>query len=259
MGGGKIQFKNAWQSDGRILTFLLNDPDGFREQLVNEIGKEYRDGKKGSRGFKKGWNVTIRWHDAGDFFSPEYMNLAFDIARIFPEVKFYAYTKMAGAVLAKKPDNFIVNWSEGAHTSQEKQIKALDPKLEFTKNSRIVPTSLFNDLLTKDAKGNLIKKGQTFAIDPATGKPKLDKKGKPKIKDAGSWDIADDKLPELKQRLAKEYGLSVNSILGYDEWARKTNGGKIETPVKYNVIITPGEPDITANSHGVLSTLLLKH
>ena len=75
----------------------------------------------------------------------------------------------------------------------------------------------------------------------------------------GQWQVIPDKLPELKQRLAKEYGISVNSILGYDEWDKKTNGGKIETPVKYNVIITPGEPDITANTHGVLGTLLLKH
>ena len=68
-----------------------------------------------------------------------------------------------------------------------------------------------------------------------------------------------NKLPELKQRLAKQYGISANSILSYAEWDAKTAGGKRETPVKYNVIIAPGEPDITANSHGVISTLLLKH
>jgi len=59
----------------------------------------------------------------------------------------------------KAPDNnlsnFIINWSEGAHTSQEKQIKRNDPNLDITKNSRIVPSSLFYDLLVKDAKKNL--------------------------------------------------------------------------------------------------------
>jgi hypothetical protein len=40
MKGGKIQFKAAWQSDGRILTYLLNDPDGFFNQLSSEISKE---------------------------------------------------------------------------------------------------------------------------------------------------------------------------------------------------------------------------
>ena len=74
MKGGKVQFKAAWQSDGRILTYLLNDPEGFFNQLSGEITKEEAAGKKG------GYAVTVRWHDAGDFFSPEYLNLAFDIA-----------------------------------------------------------------------------------------------------------------------------------------------------------------------------------
>ena len=142
---------------------------------------------------------------------------------------------MADAVLAKKPDNFIVNWSEGAHTSQEKKVKAADPNLERTKNSRIVPEETFDDLLVKNEKGNLVKGSE------------------------GQWQIQPDKLPELKQRLAKLYNISANSILSYEEWVSKTNGGKAEVPIKYNVIIAPGEPDLTANTHGVLGTLLLKH
>jgi len=33
-------------------------------------------------------------------------------------------------------------------------------------------------------------------------------------------------IVELKQRLAVEYGISANSILGYDEWDQKTNSGQ---------------------------------
>jgi hypothetical protein len=33
---------------------------------------------------------------------------------------------MAGAALGNKPPNFIINWSEGANTGQEKQVKAKD-------------------------------------------------------------------------------------------------------------------------------------
>jgi hypothetical protein len=235
MKGGKVQFEGPWLSDGRILTYLLNDPNGFFNQLSAEITKEENAGKKGSKGFEGGWNVTIRWHDAGDFFSPEYVDMAFKLANAHPNVKFYAYTKMGDVAIGSKPDNFIINWSEGANTAQEKKVKAADPKLERTKNSRIIPSSLFYDLLVKDEKKNLVKGPN------------------------GQWQVIPDKLPELKQRLAKEYGISVNSILGYDEWNAKTNGGKLNTPVQYNVIITPGEPDITANTPGVLSTLLLKH
>ena len=229
MKGVKIQFEGPWLSDGRILTYLLNDPSGFFQQLSNEISKEEKAGMKG------GYKVTIRWHDAGDFFSPEYVDMAFKLAQNHPNVQFYAYTKIGDVAVGQKPDNFIINWSEGAHTSQEKKVKAADPNLERTKNSRIVPSNLFYDLLVKDEKKNLIKGSQ------------------------GQWQVIPDKLPELKQRLAKQYNISANSILSYDQWDQKTNSGKKETPIKYNVIITPGEPDITAKSHGVLSTLLLKH
>ena len=268
MKGGKIQFQGPWQSDGRILTYLLNDPDGFFNQLSAEITRESDAGKKGDKKFPNGWQTTIRWHDAGDFFSPEYLDMALKMAAKHPDVKFYAYTKMAGAALAKKPDNFIINWSEGAHTSQEKQVKASDANLDTTKNSRIVPDELFQDLLIKDEKGNLVKG------------------------DSGQWQVQSDKLPELKQRLAKQYHLSANSILSYDEYTAKRlkaiqdwyakNDDRVQkllaqgakhkdiedlrnkeinsgVQMKYNVIVAPGEGDISANDPGVLSTLLLRH
>ena len=226
MKGGKVQFKAAWLSDGRILTFLLNDPSGFFQTLSSEISKEEQLGKKG------GYAVTIRWHDAGDFFSPEYLDLALNMAAQHPDVKFYAYTKMAGAAIGQKPPNFIINWSEGANTTQEKQVKAQDPTLASTKNSRIVPENLFYDLLAKDAKGNLAKGA------------------------AGQWQVASpEALKELKQRLATAYGISISSILSYDEYMAK---GKT-TGLQYNVIVAPGEGDVSANDPGVLSTLLLRH
>jgi hypothetical protein len=233
MKGGKIQFQGPWQSDGRILTYLLNDPDGFFNQLSAEITAESNAGKKGDKKFPNGWQTTIRWHDAGDFFSPEYLDMALKMAAKHPDVKFYAYTKMAGAALAKKPPNFIINWSEGAHTSQEKQVKAKDANLDTTKNSRIVPDNIFQDLLIKDQKGNLVKG------------------------DSGQWQVQPEKLPELKQRLAKQYGLSSNSILSYDEYMAKRKS--IPAGMKYNVIVAPGEGDISANDPNVIATLLLKH
>jgi hypothetical protein len=233
MKGGKIQFKNAWQSDGRILTYLLNDPDGFFNQLSAEISKEEQDGQKGDKKFPNGWKTTIRWHDAGDFFSPEYLDLALKMAAKHPDTKFYAYTKMAAAALGNKPPNFIINWSEGANTAQEKQVKAKDTNLDTTKNSRIVPDNLFQDLLVKDEKKNLVKGAE------------------------GQWQVQPDKLPELKQRLAKQYGLSANSILDYNEYMAKRKS--IPAGMKYNVIVAPGEGDISANDPNIISTLLLKH
>jgi hypothetical protein len=205
----------------------LNDPDGFFSKLSAEITKEEKLGDKG------GYEVTIRWHDAGDFFSPEYLDLALKMAAKHPGVKFYAYTKMADAALAQKPGNFIINWSEGAHTSQEKKVKASDPNLDTTKNSRIVPDELFQDLLVKDEKKNLVKGPD------------------------GQWQVQPNKLHDLKHRLAKAYGLSASSILNYDEYMAKRKS--IPKGMQYNVIVAPGEGDISANDPGVLSTLLLKH
>jgi len=45
MKGGKVQFE-PWLSDGRILTYLLNHPSEFFEQLKSEISKEAAKGKK---------------------------------------------------------------------------------------------------------------------------------------------------------------------------------------------------------------------
>ena len=226
MKGGKVQFEGPWLSDARILSFLLNDPSGFFNTLSSEISSAEK------KFIKKGVQLTIRWHDAGDFFSPEYMDLAFKLANAHPNVKFYAYTKIAAAAMGNKPNNFIINWSEGANTSQEKQIKNQDPTLATTKNSRIVPSNLFYDLLIKDEKKNLVKGEQ------------------------GQWQVIPEKLPELKQRLAAQYGISANSILSYNEWESK---GRKNPSMKWNVIVAPGEPDLTANDPGVLSTLLLKH
>jgi len=227
MKGGKVQFEGPWLSDGRILTFLLNDPDGFFNQLSNEITKEEKLAQKG------GYNLTIRWHDAGDFFSPEYMDLAFKLADSHPDVKFYAYTKIAAAALGQKPANFIINWSEGASTSQEKQVKQQDPQLDVTKNSRIVPSKLFYDLLKKDSDGKLDKTAD------------------------GAWQPRDSAaLEELKDRLANQYNLKRDSIIDYNEMMATPQKNNIK---KWNVIIAPGEGDISANRQDVLSTLLLKH
>jgi hypothetical protein len=92
---------------------------------------------------------------------------------------------------------------------------------------------MFQDLLVKDEKKNLVKGS------------------------SGQWQVQPDKLPELKQRLAKEYGLSSNSILSYDEYMAKRKS--IPQGMKYNVIVAPGEGDISANDPNIISTLLLRH
>jgi hypothetical protein len=220
--GGYIQYKDASMSQTRLLNYLLNDPQGFKTQFENELRKEQTLAQK------KGRKIVIRWHDAGDFFSPEYLDLAYQIAKDFPDVDFYAYTKMASVATGSKPKNFIMNFSMGATPDQEKQID-----FGKTKHSTVIPKPMFDKYMMKDEKGKLVR----------------DEKNRMQF-------ASDEDLDKFKADVAAKYKLDVDSIITYDEM--------LKTPVsdeanKYNVIIRPGDGDISASRADVKGTYLLIH
>jgi hypothetical protein len=219
--GGYVQWKASSMSQTKVLNFLLNDPQGFKAKLESEIQTEV------DKFAKKGAKVVIRWHDAGDFFSPDYVDLAYSVARKFPQVDFYAYTKMAGVATGNKPNNFKMNFSMGATPDQEKQIQ---PK--STKHSTVVPKPMFTDLILKDNGGKLIK----------------DKDGKIQFKSPEAVDV-------LKDKLSAKYGVPKDSIITYDEM-KVIPAGK---EPKWNVIVKPGDGDESANRADVVGTWLLIH
>jgi hypothetical protein len=56
----------------------------------------------------------VRIHDAGDFYSQEYLDAWYEIARQFPEKFFYAYTKSLHLDLwSNRPENFKIGQSMG--------------------------------------------------------------------------------------------------------------------------------------------------
>lgn len=62
---------------------------------------------------KNGYNV-VRVHDSGDFYSQEYLNKWYAIAKAMPNLVFYAYTKSFALDLwTGKPDNFRLIQSLG--------------------------------------------------------------------------------------------------------------------------------------------------
>jgi hypothetical protein len=203
-----------------MLNFLLNDPSGFKSKLSSEIQAVQK--KFAGKDVK----IVIRWHDAGDFFSDAYLNLAYSVAKQFPEVDFYAYTKMAGVAQGDKPDNFIINFSMGAQPAQQKQID-----FAKTKHSTVVPGELFKDLIQKDKEGKISR----------------DEKGR--------YMFGGDGLNTLKQRMAKKFNISPDSIITYDQLMQTKPG----TEPKYNVIVAPGDGDDSANRKDVLGTYLLIH
>lgn len=217
MKGGYVQYPASSLGTTRVLNFLLNDPEGFKHMLSAELLEAER------KYTKKGTKVVLRWHDAGDFFSPEYMEVAFDVARRFPNINFYAYTKIAAVAQASnKPANFLFNFSGGAQPSQEKMVD-----FAKTKHSRVVPKDLFSDLMskTKDAQGRW------------------------QFKDAHS-------LEEFKHRMAHKYAISdVSTVITYDEMMHKPVG----TAPHWNVLVWPGHGDDSATRKDVLGTYLLIH
>jgi Gene product 88 len=214
MKGGYVQYPASNIGQTRLLNFLYNDPDGFMSMLANEIAEFDAKNKK------KNIKTIIRWHDAGDFFSPEYLSKAYDLAKKFPNVDFYAYTKLASVAKGDKPDNFKINFSMGAQPSQEKQID-----FEKTKNSRIVPEEIFGDALVKD--------------------------------ENDKWQYKNAQAEQtVKDRIAQKYKLDPKSIITYDEMMKIPVG---KEKGKWNVIVKPGDGDDAANRNDVLSSLLLIH
>ena len=218
--GGYVQWKASSMSQTRQLNFLLNDPQGYKNKLESELrSAEAKYGKKGTK-------VVVRWHDAGDFFSPEYLDLAYSVARDFPNIDFYAYTKMAGVATGDKPSNFKMNFSMGATPDQEKQID-----FQKTKHSTVVPKTMFDDLITRDGDGKVVRN------------------------DKGQIQFSDENLNILKKKLASKYNMSADSVITYDEMMKLPVGSE----PKYNVIVKPGDGDDSANRADVIGTWLLIH
>ena len=222
MKGGYVQWKSVSLSQTKLLNFLINDPEGFKAKFAEELRS------KAVRGIRRGKKILVRWHDAGDFFSPEYLNLAFQIAREFPEVEFYAYTKMANVAQGEKPANFKMNFSMGAKPEEEEQID-----FSTTKHSTVIPKPVFEKYILKNEKGRNIR----------------DEKGRIQFKD-------EDALNAFKQELSMRYRVPVESVITYDEM--------LETPEspeegKYNVIVRPGDGDVSASRGDVRGTYLLIH
>jgi hypothetical protein len=218
MRGSYVMFKAVSMNLARMLNYLLNDPEGFADQLDAEV--------RLAQSKNRGVQVVVRWHDAGDFFSPEYLNMAYKVAAANPKVQFYAYTKMASAAQAERPTNFNMNFSQGAKRSQEKQID-----FQKIKHSRVIPNDLFWDLIvTKN------------------GKPVKDAQGRNHFSGPEAFDT-------FKDRLAQKFKVNKDSIISYDQLMKTPVG---DTPY-WNVVVVPGDGDNSANRADVIGSYLLFH
>lgn len=223
--GGYVMFPTSSLSAARALNFLVNDPAGYFGLISTEINKIKKKLKK------KDIELVVRWHDAGDFFSKEYLEMALDLAKANPDVQFYAYTKVADIAVGNLPSNFLINFSTGAKRSDVIQIQRAKDAGKTVKQAITVPQSMFWDLIQHE--GNALIK---------------DAKGRIQFKDAKS-------LNTFRQQLAKTYHVPVQDIITYDQM--------LDTPQsdqpRWHVIVTQGDGDRAAFRPDVITSFLLWH
>lgn len=224
MRGSYVQYDRVSMGQSQRLNLLVNHPDRFASILKAEIGAAVAHAEDGTK-------VGVRWHDAGDFFSPQYVKLAFDVARAFPEVEFYAYTKVADVANAEKPNNFVINFSEGALPSETKKVD-----LTKIKKTTVVEQKMFWDLIvTKGAHTVKNEKGQV------------------QFKDKKAWETFKDRLVEAYQVPKRE------NILLYDDYVEKKTNGELGDQPKWSVVVPPGGGDVAASDPLVLVSFLMWH
>lgn len=225
--GGYVMFPATSMSAARSLNFLVNDPAGFMGMVNDEIARLKK--KAASHGIR----LVVRWHDAGDFFSKEYLNLAFDVARANPDVKFYAYTKMGDVATGDRPDNFIINFSTGAKSREVKKVSMHKQAGNIVKDAITVPKDMFRTLFVTNERGKYIK----------------DEKGRTQVRSEKDWD-------DFKNKLASTYSLDPNTIITYDQMLAIPEGPK----PKWNVVVFPsGHGDRAANRLDVINSFLMFH
>lgn len=96
--------------------------DSFVSNVIAELTKNKAD--------------LVRIHDSGDFYSLEYLNKWFFIARAMPNVQFYAYTKMIEMLKSQAsnmPKNMTIIFSLGG-----KQDHLIDQKVD--RHSKVFET-----------------------------------------------------------------------------------------------------------------------
>lgn len=223
--GGYVMFPASSMSAARLLNFLVNDPEGYENMINAEIAKLKKNaGRKNNA-------IIVRWHDAGDFFSKEYAEIAFDIARKNPDVIFYAYTKSSDIALSDKPENFITRFSTGAHPTDKANIASHREKGHHVLQAHTIPKDMFKDLI--------ITKGQGY---------EKDEHGMMKFKTPQAFN-------DFKSRIAKEYQVDPKTIITYDDMLKLPVGN---IP-KWNVLTFPNHGDKAAYRKDVLNSFLIFH
>ena len=226
--GGYRMFPASSMSAARALNFLMNHPDQYMEMFNREVKQAQ------ARAGKAGVKLLVRIHDAGDFFSKEYYNLAMDVAKDNPDATFYFYTKMGEIVTdTNAPKNVVGQFSGGAQSKQNKIVKLHKDAGKHVKDAIQLGKDEFRGLFKTDAKGKYAK----------------DDKGRTQVSSPEAWE-------KFKQYLGARYKVDPDSVITYDQMVRIPEG----PAPKWNVVVFPaGHGDLGAPRLDVQNQFLMFH
>jgi hypothetical protein len=218
--GSYIMYPHTSLFQHKTLNYLFNDTEGFISQMEAEIRLAAATNRK-----KK---VQIRWNDSGDLLSPKFFGIVMDIANNTPFADHYIYTKevQQAKTYPNPPQNVIFNYSYGARKEQEKLIDTQKDKVSYIvnikdeqKEPKLYPITRFKYIELKNKK----------------------------------WTY--NQPDAVKAIIADRYNIDPKSVLTIDE-LKKTPQGQ---DGQYNVIVLPGESDLSASRRDVRGTYLIIH
>lgn len=220
--GSYVMYPDVSMFQHKTLNYLFNDAEGFKNQMEAEI--------KLAAVKNRGKRVQIRWNDSGDLLSPKFFNIVMGIAIATPFVDHYVYTKEVELVknYSNPPENVIFNFSYGARKEQEKLIDPKKDKVSFIVN-------------TEDS----IKEPLLYTIS----------KYKYMVRDKASKKWVYNNPDAVKEIIAQRYEIDPETLLTIDE-LKTTPQGDVGY---YNVIVMPGESDLSASRRDVRGTYLIIH
>lgn len=149
---GTYRFPEVRRAHRRNLQFVMDDLPGWEIAMQAELSTDrFRGGQ---------W---VRIHDAGDFFSDDYLAAWLRIARAISDVRFYCYTKevprFRRLVEGKAPANFLWVYSYGGVHDDR-----LDPDRDRV-------ADVFPDLIAMDLAGFTSQDGSDLLA--VTGPPRV--------------------------------------------------------------------------------------
>jgi hypothetical protein len=226
--GGYRMFPASSMSAAQALNFLVNDPKGYMDMFDKEVKMAQK------RTSKAGVKLLVRIHDAGDFFSKEYYDLAMNVARNNSGATFYFYTKMGEiATDSNAPSNVVSQFSGGAKSREQKVVQVHRQAGGFAKEAITLPKDMFRNLFVTDAKGKYVK----------------DAKGRTQVKGDAEWN-------QFKQQLGAKYNIDPDTVITYDQMNKIPEGPK----PKWNVVVFPaGHGDVGAARLDVAHQFLMFH